>query len=40
MPATVTRRSACVLCYVHCGNEVEIEGGLMKRVCGDKDNPK
>ena len=35
-----TRKSACILCYVNCGIEVEIEDGLMKRVRGDKDNPK
>jgi anaerobic selenocysteine-containing dehydrogenase len=40
MPETQTRKSACILCYVNCGIEVEVEGGLMKRVRGDKDNPK
>lgn len=40
MPETVTRKSACILCYVNCGIEVEIEDGRMKRVRGDKDNPK
>ncbi len=40
MPQTITRKSACILCYVNCGIEVEIEDGLMKRVRGDKDNPK
>jgi anaerobic selenocysteine-containing dehydrogenase len=40
MAETVTRKSACILCYVNCGIEVEIEDGLMKRVKGDKDNPK
>ena len=40
MPGTQTRKSACILCYVNCGIEVEIEDGLMKRVRGDKDNPK
>ena len=40
MSETVTRKSACILCYVNCGIEVEIEDGLMKRVRGDKDNPK
>ena len=40
MPGAVTRKSACILCYINCGIEVEVEGGLMKRVKGDKDNPK
>ena len=40
MPEVETRKSACILCYVNCGIEVEIEDGLMKRVKGDKDNPK
>ncbi len=40
MPGIQTRKSACILCYVNCGIEVEIEDGLMKRVRGDKDNPK
>ena len=40
MSEVETRKSACILCYVNCGIEVEIEGGLMKRVKGDKDNPK
>lgn len=40
MSEIITRKSACILCYVNCGIEVEIEGGLMKRVRGDKDNPK
>lgn len=40
MSETQTRKSACILCYVNCGIEVEIDDGLMKRVKGDKDNPK
>ena len=40
MAETITRKSACILCYVNCGIEVEIEDGKMKRVKGDKDNPK
>jgi anaerobic selenocysteine-containing dehydrogenase len=40
MSETVIRKSACILCYVNCGIEVEIKDGLMKRVKGDKDNPK
>jgi anaerobic selenocysteine-containing dehydrogenase len=40
MSETVIRKSACILCYVNCGIEVEIEDGVMKRVRGDKDNPK
>ena len=40
MSETVTRKSACILCYVNCGIEVEIEDGMMKRVKGDKENPK
>ena len=40
MPDNETRKSACILCYVNCGIEVEIEDGRMKRVKGDKENPK
>lgn len=40
MSGVVTRKSVCILCYVNCGIDVEIEDGLMKRVKGDKDNPK
>ena len=40
MPETVIRKSACILCYVNCGIDVEVEDGVMKRVRGDKDNPK
>ena len=40
MSGTQIRKSACILCYVNCGIEVEIEDGVMKRVRGDKDNPK
>jgi anaerobic selenocysteine-containing dehydrogenase len=40
MSETVTRKSACILCYVNCGIDVEIEDGMMKRVRGDKVNPK
>jgi anaerobic selenocysteine-containing dehydrogenase len=35
-----TRKSACILCYINCGIEVEVEDGKMKRVKGDKVNPK
>jgi anaerobic selenocysteine-containing dehydrogenase len=38
--AASIHKSACILCYVNCGIEVEVENGLMKRVKGDKDNPK
>lgn len=40
MTAAVIKKSACILCYVNCGIDVEIEDGRMKRVTGDKDNPK
>ncbi len=40
MPETVIRKSACILCYVNCGIDVEIANGMVKRVRGDKDNPK
>ena len=40
MPGILIRKSACILCYVNCGIEVEIEDGRMVRVRGDKDNPK
>lgn len=32
MSGIQTRKSACILCYVNCGIEVEIEDGLMKLV--------
>ena len=40
MPTTEVRKSVCILCYINCGIEVEIEDGVMKRVKGDKENPK
>jgi anaerobic selenocysteine-containing dehydrogenase len=40
MSETTLHKSACILCYVNCGIEVEVEDGLMKRVRGDKANPK
>lgn len=40
MTETAIRKSACILCYVNCGIDVEIEAGRMKRVTGDKENPR
>lgn len=40
MGETTVHKSACILCYINCGIEVEVEDGLMKRVRGDKANPK
>ncbi len=40
MAEAVIRKSACILCYVNCGIDVEVENGVVKRVRGDKDNPK
>ncbi|MBU7579271.1 MAG: hypothetical protein KAF27_02200 [Porphyrobacter sp.] len=40
MGKATLHKSACILCYINCGIEVEVEDGLMKRVRGDKANPK
>jgi anaerobic selenocysteine-containing dehydrogenase len=40
MNAPVTHKTACILCYVNCGIEVEIVGREITRVRGDRDNPK
>jgi anaerobic selenocysteine-containing dehydrogenase len=40
MDATVTHKTACILCYVNCGIEVETVGREITRVRGDRDNPK
>lgn len=33
-------KTACSLCYVNCGLEVQIEGRAITRIRGDKDNPR
>lgn len=33
-------KTACNLCYVNCGLEVQTEGRTITRVRGDKDNPR
>jgi anaerobic selenocysteine-containing dehydrogenase len=40
MDAPVTHKTACILCYVNCGIEVETVGREITRVRGDRDNPK
>lgn len=40
MSGASTHKSACILCYVNCGIEVDVEGGKVTRVRGDRDNPK
>lgn len=40
MDAAVTHKTACILCYVNCGIEVETVGREITRVRGDRDNPK
>lgn len=40
MDATATHKTACILCYVNCGIEVETVGREITRVRGDRDNPK
>ena len=33
------RRTACILCSINCGIEVQLEGGHIVRVRGDKAHP-
>lgn len=33
-------KTACNLCYVNCGLEVQTEGRTITRIRGDKDNPR
>jgi predicted molibdopterin-dependent oxidoreductase YjgC len=40
MDAPVAHKTACILCYVNCGIEVETVGREITRVRGDRDNPK
>lgn len=40
MDAAVTHKTACILCYVNCGIEVETVGREITRVRGDRENPK
>ena len=40
MDAPTTHKTACILCYVNCGIEVETVGREITRVRGDRDNPK
>jgi anaerobic selenocysteine-containing dehydrogenase len=34
------RKTACNLCYVNCGLEVQVENERIQKVRGDRDNPK
>ena len=40
MAQSATHKTACILCYVNCGVEVETVGREITRVRGDRDNPK
>ena len=40
MDAAATHKTACILCYVNCGIEVETVGRDITRVRGDSENPK
>ncbi|MGA0603850.1 molybdopterin-dependent oxidoreductase [Caulobacter sp. KR2-114] len=40
MSAAETRKTACILCYVNCGLEVEIQDRQIAKVRGDRDNPR
>lgn len=35
-----THKTACILCYVNCGLEVETRGSRITKVRGDRDNPR
>ena len=36
----MAHKTACILCYVNCGIEVETAGREITGVRGDRDNPK
>ena len=40
MSAVETHKTACILCYVNCGLEVEVQGRQVTKVRGDRDNPR
>lgn len=40
MSTAASHKTACILCYVNCGLEVEIDGRQITKVRGDRDNPK
>src|SRR5262249_21255319 len=40
MPSPDWRKTACNLCYVNCGLEVQVEHDRITKVRGDRDNPK
>ena len=40
MSAVETHKTACILCYVNCGLEVEVQGREITKVRGDRDNPR
>lgn len=40
MERTETHKTACILCYVNCGLEVETQGRQITKVRGDRENPK
>jgi anaerobic selenocysteine-containing dehydrogenase len=37
---TSTHKTACILCYVNCGLEVEMDGPRIAKVRGDRENPR
>ena len=38
-PAPAWKKTACILCSINCGIEVQLEGRRIARVRGDKDHP-
>jgi anaerobic selenocysteine-containing dehydrogenase len=40
MGTTSTHKTACILCYVNCGLEVEMDGPRITKVRGDRENPR
>lgn len=40
MKSTSIRKTACILCYVNCGLEVEMDGSRIVKVRGDRENPR
>ncbi|PUB82045.1 MAG: dehydrogenase, partial [gamma proteobacterium symbiont of Ctena orbiculata] len=37
---TPPRPTACILCSINCGISVEVNGGKLQKIKGDKENPK
>jgi formate dehydrogenase len=38
-PSSAWKKSACILCSINCGIEVQLDGRRIARVRGDKDHP-